>query len=135
MVTLPEYGPAFPGMDGTSTEQPDEPDDKPIHLPPNTTLSTSSNLPTSRRRYKRPASTDSPHPTPPAPLPSTTLPKKTDGSLTPEKAWLEAHTRPTVTLTSYSTTTKKVGGRKCTSSDQVDDCDAAGLCASGFTGL
>ncbi|TKY90536.1 hypothetical protein EX895_000534 [Sporisorium graminicola] len=113
IVTLPEYGPQFPGIDGTSAAEgqdaQDEADDKPIQLPKGRLLpakpSTASPSPAPQAfgaGLKRPASTElSPPPPPPAPLPSSSnvmLEKKTDGSLHPEKVWLEAHTRPTVTL-------------------------------------
>ncbi|CDU23915.1 related to Splicing factor 3 subunit 1 [Sporisorium scitamineum] len=112
VVTLPEYGPQFPGMDATpvveSQEDYDEADDKPIQLPKGSSLpskpATTSPSPTPQAfgaGLKRPASTElSPPPPPPAPLPSSnaTLAKKTDGSLHPEKAWLEAHANPTVTV-------------------------------------
>ncbi|SPO20880.1 related to Splicing factor 3 subunit 1 [Ustilago trichophora] len=114
VVTLPEYGPRFPGMDGALPDvdgDVDEVDDKPIQLPKGSSLPAKpvtgspppqqSPLPFGAG-LKRPASTElSPPPPPPAPLPSTsssTLAKKTDGSLHPEKAWLEAHARSTVNL-------------------------------------
>lgn len=110
-VTLPEYGPQFPGMDGSVEETlAEEVDDKPIQLPKGSSLPAkpvtdpSQSSPPSSVGIKRPASTElSPPPPPPAPLPSsistgTTLTKKSDGSLHPEKTWLEAHPHPTVTL-------------------------------------
>ncbi|KAJ9476868.1 Pre-mRNA-splicing factor PRP21 [Pseudozyma hubeiensis] len=117
VVTLPEFGPQFPGMDGTIPEddQDEEAADKPIQLPKGSLLpakpvaasTSSSPQPQPQPQpfgagLKRPASTElSPPPAPPAPLPSSssTLDKKTDGSLHPEKTWIEAHARPTVTLT------------------------------------
>ncbi|GAC95594.1 hypothetical protein PHSY_003170 [Pseudozyma hubeiensis SY62] len=115
IVTLPEFGPQFPGMDDSIPEddQDDEAADKPIQLPKGSLLpakpvaasSFSSPQPQPQpfgAGLKRPASTElSPPPAPPAPLPSSssTLAKKTDGSLHPEKTWTEAHARPTVTLT------------------------------------
>ncbi|SJX60343.1 related to Splicing factor 3 subunit 1 [Sporisorium reilianum f. sp. reilianum] len=113
VVTLPEYGPQFPGMDGTSEaeaqEDQDEGADKPIQLPKGSFLPskpvTSSPSPAPQAfgaGLKRPASTElSPPPPPPAPLPSSnlTLEKKTDGTLHPEKTWLEAHAQPTITIT------------------------------------
>ncbi|KAJ1030360.1 hypothetical protein NDA16_001269 [Ustilago loliicola] len=114
-VTLPEYGPQFPGMDGAADEQAqaEDVDDRPTQLPKGSSLPAkpvtdtalpSQSPPPSNVGIKRPASTElSPPPPPPAPLPSTsstgtTLAKKSDGSLHPEKTWLEAHPHPTVTL-------------------------------------
>lgn len=114
VVKLPEFGPQFPGMDrAVSEEAPaDQADDKPLQLPkgsllPAKPVTTSATSPppqpqASSSSLKRSASVElSPPPPPPAPLPSTlaTLAKKTDGSLHPEKMWIEAHARPTVTLT------------------------------------
>ncbi|EST09924.1 Pre-mRNA splicing factor PRP21-like protein [Kalmanozyma brasiliensis GHG001] len=103
VVKLAEFGPQFPGMDGDVGQGVDEEegDDRPIQLPAGSTLParpvTNSPPP---QGVKRPASTElSPPPAPPAPQPSTALAKKTDGSLHPEKAWIEAHSRPAITLT------------------------------------
>lgn len=115
-VTLPEYGPQFPDMDGAAKVEgqgeAEEVDDKPIQLPKGSSLPakpvtdfaipSQSPLPTNAG-IKRPASTElSPPPPPPAPLPSASsgsaLARKSDGSLHPEKTWLEAHPHPIVTL-------------------------------------
>ncbi|SNX81619.1 related to Splicing factor 3 subunit 1 [Melanopsichium pennsylvanicum] len=109
----PKFGPQFPGMDGDALdadEDADEADDKPIVLPKGSSLPAkpttsvtkelSPQVSSFNAGVKRPASTElSPPSPPPAPLPSSiTLAKNTDGSLHPEKAWLQAHSTPTVTL-------------------------------------
>lgn len=113
-VVLPEFGPQFPGMDGSVADDETgrgdaEVDDKPIELPKGSSLPArpvtsppAPSPPAASAGVKRPAETDlTPPPPPSAPVPSGTtiaLAKKTDGTLHPEKAWLEAHSRPTVTL-------------------------------------
>ncbi|GAK62365.1 pre-mRNA splicing factor [Moesziomyces antarcticus] len=104
-VVLPEYGPSIPGAQGAEADGADPSDDHPIQLADSgaslparpTTLQDA--VPVSAG-VKRPAETElSPPPPPSAPQASaSTLAKKSDGSLHPEKTWLEAHAHPTVTL-------------------------------------